>query len=75
MPQPKNRELISISTPAHQHLKAVVAAMKKSGIPTSGTMLASQLILAIPFPQPVKAVEVRKRAKRATSTSVAVSAL
>lgn len=67
MPLADNRELIPVSTQAHQHLKAVVAAMKKNGIPANGTMLASQVILAIPLPAPV--VEKKRKARKVTETA------
>ena len=50
MPTAKNRELISVSTQAHRHLKAVVKAFKAKGVPINGTLLASEHILAIPLP-------------------------
>jgi len=51
MPLAKERELIAVSSQAHRHLKDVVKAMKRNGIPTSGTSLASELILSIPIPK------------------------
>lgn len=50
MPLAKNREQITVSGEAHAHLKAVVRALRRQGIPTNGTMLASQSILAMPIP-------------------------
>lgn len=59
----KYRELIPVSSQAHLHLKAVVAAMKANGLPTSGTLIASEVILSIPIPQP-KPVEIKKTVKK-----------
>lgn len=72
-----NRELIQISTQAYNHLKAVVAANKKSGLPTSGTLLASQAILSIPIPPPqqptptTKPVEKKSRPRKAKPVQAA----
>lgn len=65
--QGKNRTLIPISIQAHAHLKAVVAAMIESGLPTSGTMVASEVILSIPIPQP-QPVEKKQRPRRKVAT-------
>lgn len=70
MPLAKNRELIPVSTQAHKHLKALVAVMQNNGIPTNGTLLASQLILAIPMPEP-KAKESKRRTRKAVTAPVA----
>lgn len=71
MPLSKNRELISCTRPAHKHLKAVVAALKKSGIPTNGTMIVSEAILSIPLPEPAKAAGVPSEKKRKAQPSTA----
>ncbi len=65
MPTAEGRELIPVSSQAHKHLKTVVAAMKEQGIPTNGTLIASELILSIPIPQPTPAVEVKRRTRKA----------
>jgi hypothetical protein len=78
MPQAKDRELIPISTQAHAHLKAVVAVMKQSGLPTSGTSLASKAILSIPLPEqpqpikPIKPVEKKRPRRKAVTLSPAL---
>jgi hypothetical protein len=76
MQEDKKRELIPISSQAHLHLKAVVAAMKANGLPTSGTLIASEVILSIPIPQPQpkpveKKRQIRKPAKRVSTRAVA----
>jgi hypothetical protein len=83
MQEDKKRELIPISSQAHQHLKAVVAAMKSNGLPTSGTLIASEVILSIPIPQPQpksktiveKKRQIRKPAKRVRMSAAAEMAL
>jgi hypothetical protein len=70
MPQAKNRELIAVSSQAHEHLKNVVAYLEKKGIPTSGTKIASEAILSIPIPQP-QAVGKKPRARRVVSVPAA----
>ena len=70
MPQAKNRELIAVSSQAHEHLMRIVAAMKGNGFPTSGTMIASELILSMPIPQPVvEKKQLQKRGSHVTSTA------
>lgn len=71
MPLAKNRELIAISSQAHEHLKTIVAAMKGKGIPTSGTLIASQVILSIPIPQAQAVGKKRRRSTDAVSAPVA----
>lgn len=50
MPLADNRELTPITTPAHQHMKRIVAALKKRGLPESNTRWLSELILSQPMP-------------------------
>lgn len=45
-----NRLLTPISTKAHQHMKRIVAAHKKRGLPESNTHWLSELILSQPLP-------------------------
>ena len=66
MPLAKNRELIPVSGEAHAHLKNVVDAMKRKGIPATGTMLASQVILAIPIPEVPQPQPKRRKAQPST---------
>jgi hypothetical protein len=69
MPLSEDRELIQITKHAYKHLKAVVAAKKNSGVPRTGTSLASEAILSIPLPpipQPTEASASKKRARKAT---------
>lgn len=67
MPLASNRELIQISKQAYQHLKKVVGTKKASGVPVSGTMLASEAILNIPLPQPE--IKKPKRAAKAVQSN------
>lgn len=73
MPQAKNRELLSISSQAHEHLMNYVAAMNNSGRPTSGTKVASELLLSlrIPIPQPIEKKPRRARRVGAMSATAA----
>lgn len=69
MPLADNRELTSITTQAHQHMKRIVTALKKRGVPESNTSWLSELILSQPMPnghtKPAPAaVEVREEEKR-----------
>lgn len=45
-----NRELTPISTQAHQHMKRVVAALKKRGLYATNTGWLTELILSQPLP-------------------------
>ena len=81
----KNRKFLTVSTPAHEHLMNVVARLEKKGLPTSGTMIASKLLLNldvtqaiailsmdIPQPHAVKAADVTTKSKRSKATVNAV---
>ncbi len=76
MPLAEDRELIQVSTIAYEHLRAVVAATRKLGIPTSGTLIASTSILSIPIPPEPQTTIEKKRAPRksVTAMSTVVSA-
>ena len=74
MPLAKNRELITVTDQAHEHLRKVVSVMKKNGLPVNGSMLASQAILAIPLPQ-VRIPAEKKRKARKVAETVAAPAL
>jgi hypothetical protein len=50
MPIAPNRELIQISSQAYRHMKKAIGALKRKGIPTSGTRWVSELILAQEIP-------------------------
>lgn len=50
MPLAPNRELTPITSQAHAHMKRIVAAYKKRGIPESNTHWLSDLILSQPIP-------------------------
>lgn len=69
----KDREFLTVSTEAHAHLKAVVDAYKKNGVPMNGTMLASQVILSLPMPEKAKE-PIKRRTRIATKTTVAIPA-
>lgn len=74
MPLAKNREQITVSTKAHAHLRSVVDAMRKNGIPTSGTLLASEVILAIPIPQATTVKPLRKARKASAPVTASAQA-
>jgi len=46
----KDRELIPISTQAHEHLRRIVYALKAQGLRSTMTGFASALILSQPVP-------------------------
>lgn len=50
MPLGKDRELTPVTSQAHAHMKRIVAAYKKRGIPESNTHWLSDLILSQPIP-------------------------
>jgi hypothetical protein len=50
MPIASNRELIQITSQAYRHMKKAIGALKRKGIPTSGTRWVSELILAQDIP-------------------------
>jgi len=50
MPLAKDRKLTPITSQAHAHMKKVVAAYKRHGVPESNTHLVSSLILSLPIP-------------------------
>lgn len=50
MPLALNRELTPVTTKAHAHMKKIVAAHKKRGVPESNTHWLSELILSQPIP-------------------------
>lgn len=68
MPLAKERELIPVSSQAHKHLRNLVAAMKRNGIPTNGTVIVSQAIMSIPIPAaPAEEKPRRARARKAAA--------
>lgn len=50
MPLALNRELTPITTQAHQHMKRIVSAHKRKGLPETNTHWLSELILSQPLP-------------------------
>ena len=74
MPLAKNREQITVSGEAHAHLKALVVATKRKGLPTSGTALASAAILAIPIPEAPATEQPKRRARKAHQPAPAAQA-
>lgn len=50
MPLAKDRKLTPVTSQAHVHMKRIVAAYKKRGIPESNTHWLSDLILSHPIP-------------------------
>lgn len=78
MQEDKKRELIPVSTQAHEHLRKVVEAHKANGLPTSGTLLASQAILSLPIPEPQPQPKAKSKIvekKRRTHKSKPVQAI
>lgn len=68
MTTPANRLLTPVSTEAHRHMKRIVTALKKRGLPESNTRWLSELILSQPMPnghsKPAPVAEVTEEEKQ-----------
>jgi hypothetical protein len=66
-----DRKFLTVSTQAHRHLGKVVKAMIRNGYRANGTMVASQIILSIPIPEPTNPTPAKRRASKPVITSTA----